>query len=675
MGRRRAVQKALTALRSSDIETLKSFTQGQEKDCPPSIRLILLAIAGAGSPDTFGMARQALAKAVELGAEEGSVPEMAWLSAAVLDEGRVKSLLKGAPAGLAEPFLVKFLMAKGVWGRALALNVTDSEKRQLEGRLNDCRRLAENFRKLAKDVRPAENILQKIEEGNIGEALDAAQPRDHWAGPLRYLLYFVNFDPIFLMEAYREFEGVDALQQAFIHAFYGLVQEHLYNINGQDFLLEGAIAAYRRALSVDPDYIIVQYDRPLTGLHDKIYLLYANHKRDFESASRMYEEKAARQTERRQSVPNERVLDPYYLRAIGHFNTLEFFVKATRLGLREKAIGYLPYGASNRIANPYLLDLYKRQCQDVLKIGEEPSNISSLIDLEVNTSISKDKPTFFYQISSCRMNVSASEVMRKWDRENGTPILVVDEEIQAKSVELLTDNGFQQGDWFVCLHLREAGFRNDAADPYGAMRNVRVETYEKAIEKIVAAGGWVVRIGDPTMTPLKDREKVVDAALWPDRPDWFDVYLWSACRFYIGTQSGPLDAVTAFGKPRVLTNAMLNTALQVTSEKDVIVPKLMQKPDGTLLRFSEMLGLDKNESFWAKAIGNGEIAPVDCTESELEAAVDEMLFQLGGQWGGDRVTSSVQMRFDKIAHSRLNETGPVSSTFLEKYIDLLDLDV
>lgn len=549
--------------------------------------------------------------------------------------------------------------------------MTNSEKRQLEGRINDCRRLAEDFRKLAEGIRPAESVLKNIEEGDIGEALDTAKPRDLWAGPLRYLLYFINFDPIFLMEAYREFEGANALQYAFVHAFYGLVQEHLYHVNGQDFLLEGAITAYRRALSVDPDYVIVQYDRPLAGLYDKIYLLYANHKRDFESASRMYEEKAARQAERRKSAPKERLLDSYYLRAIGHFNTLEFFVKSTRLGLRENAIGYLPIGVPDRVANPYLLDLYKRQCGDVLEIGEKPPNVSSLIDLEVNTAISKDKPTFFYQISSCRMNVSASDVMRTWDKENGAPILVVDDDVKAKSFALLADNGFQEGDWFVCLHMREAGFRNDAVDPYGAMRNVRAGTYEKAIGKIVEAGGWVVRIGDPTMTPLKGREKVMDAALWPDRPDWFDVYLWSDCRFYIGTQSGPLDAVTAFGKPRVLTNAMLNTALQVTSEKDIIVPKLMKRPDGTLLRFSEMLGLDKNESFWAKAIGNGEVAPVDCSEFELESAVGEMIAALGDSPKRNSAKTQVQHKFDKLALSVLGETGPMSSDFLKLHNDLL----
>lgn len=119
MGRRRAVQKALTALRSSDIETLKSFTQGREKDCPPSIRLTILAIAGVGTPDTFDMAGQALAKAVELGAQEGSFSEMAWLSSVALTEAHVETLLADVTDEQAEPFRVKFLVAKGLWGRLL----------------------------------------------------------------------------------------------------------------------------------------------------------------------------------------------------------------------------------------------------------------------------------------------------------------------------------------------------------------------------------------------------------------------------------------------------------------------------------------------------------------------------------------------------------------------------
>lgn len=111
--------------------------------------------------------------------------------------------------------------------------------------------------------------------------------------------------------------------------------------------------------------------------------------------------------------------------------------------------------------------------------------------------------------------------------------------------------GIPLSDWFVCLHVREGGFRNDREDP----RNSSIENYYEGIQIITRAGGWVVRLGDPSMSRIPVMDRVIDYAHAPFKSDLMDLYLMSQCRFFIGTDSGPfLTSMLLFKKRVILTN-------------------------------------------------------------------------------------------------------------------------
>ena len=67
--------------------------------------------------------------------------------------------------------------------------------------------------------------------------------------------------------------------------------------------------------------------------------------------------------------------------------------------------------------------------------------------------------------------------------------------------EQLMQLGIPKDAWFVCIHAREAVFLRlmksyiVIAMPYSNLI--------PAIEEITRRGGWIVRLGDPTMVPLK----------------------------------------------------------------------------------------------------------------------------------------------------------------------------
>lgn len=112
--------------------------------------------------------------------------------------------------------------------------------------------------------------------------------------------------------------------------------------------------------------------------------------------------------------------------------------------------------------------------------------------------------------------------------------------------EVTRQMGIPPGDWFMCLHVREGS--------YSTARNGSIHNYIEAIKVITAAGGWVVRLGDPSMTPLPPMARVVDYAHTAYKSALMDIYLFSECRFFIGTGSGPFYVAKLFRKPTILVN-------------------------------------------------------------------------------------------------------------------------
>ena len=112
--------------------------------------------------------------------------------------------------------------------------------------------------------------------------------------------------------------------------------------------------------------------------------------------------------------------------------------------------------------------------------------------------------------------------------------------------------GLPRNCWFVCLHVRESGFRSD--EGRRELRNANILTYIPAIKEITSRGGWVVRMGDDTMTPLPSMENVIDYPFTKYKSDFMDLCLIQNCLFYIGSQSGPHDIARLISKNTLLVN-------------------------------------------------------------------------------------------------------------------------
>jgi len=185
--------------------------------------------------------------------------------------------------------------------------------------------------------------------------------------------------------------------------------------------------------------------------------------------------------------------------------------------------------------------------------------------------------------------------------------------------QLRLQMGVASTDWFVCLHVRESGNSKDSA-----ARDASIQNYVKGIEAITAAGGWVVRLGDPSMTPLPKIERVIDYAHTQYKSELMDMYLLSQCRFYVGTNSGPFDVVTLFSKPMVLVNTIeWSLALPAKRGDLAIIKHTFSRSRNRYLSIKEIL----EEPFSCQVFRppSDEYIKVENTSEEIRDVIEEFL--------------------------------------------------
>lgn len=103
----------------------------------------------------------------------------------------------------------------------------------------------------------------------------------------------------------------------------------------------------------------------------------------------------------------------------------------------------------------------------------------------------------------------------------------------------------------VTLHCRESGFRAVGAS---SLRDVDVRAYLDTLATLVEQGYQVVRLGDPSMTPLPSMAGVFDYAVSELKTEALDILLPGTARFHIGSSSGLSLVPLLYGTPCLFLN-------------------------------------------------------------------------------------------------------------------------
>jgi len=165
----------------------------------------------------------------------------------------------------------------------------------------------------------------------------------------------------------------------------------------------------------------------------------------------------------------------------------------------------------------------------------------------------------------------------------------------------LRDLGVPKDRWFVLVHAREDGWfkkikaydhkiPTDYSYEQEDHRNVDIKDFYPAIEYIKSMGGMVIRMGDPSMTPITGIDGVID---YPFTEHWsmpMDLYLVSKCRFVLGCNSGFAMFALVFNKPILVTNypCASNTAFLPYTNDIFIFMHAIEKSTGRAVSPDEM---------------------------------------------------------------------------------------
>ena len=187
----------------------------------------------------------------------------------------------------------------------------------------------------------------------------------------------------------------------------------------------------------------------------------------------------------------------------------------------------------------------------------------------------------------------------------------------------------------VCIHAREPGYKRgvelhdvkpDSRDD--RTRNARIESYLRAVDDLVGRGYQVVRLGDPSMTPLV-HPGVVDLAISPGRTNLLEVYCLLRSAFIICGESAFGSVIYLTNTPILLVNATEPIAAYPVRAPGLFLPKTaVDKRDGRPLTTVELLGLDCHRQFR----DTRRFLYVDNSPEQVRAAAQEMLDWVQGRW-------------------------------------------
>jgi len=235
--------------------------------------------------------------------------------------------------------------------------------------------------------------------------------------------------------------------------------------------------------------------------------------------------------------------------------------------------------------------------------------------------------------------------------------------------------------WYVTLHVREPGYRGETPENTTEnWRNANPLDYLKACEAVTNAGGWVFRMGDPSMTPLPKMPQVIDYVHHEIRCDWMDVYLGATCRFLIGTSSGYFIIPASFGVPCIETNNPGFSAYFNLKKYDLYLPRLLRNARSKgLLTFKQFMSPPDSMLKSSKRFRDAGLHWAENTPEELEAATKEMLEQTVRGLSSPIPDDDLQRRFRTLAETcglkyggySVKAFSPFSRDFLEQHRDLL----
>jgi putative glycosyltransferase (TIGR04372 family) len=320
------------------------------------------------------------------------------------------------------------------------------------------------------------------------------------------------------------------------------------------------------------------------------------------------------------------------------------------LHVKMKMLGWLPPFVSillapkERVCNAPFLDYWR----PFVTIVEDPKLIERLEPLKGRIGFNP----VYVRLPNGQSTSKARAyfaVQEEWLRQGRGPLLALTQRHVERGREALREMGVPDDAWFACVHVREPGYLKEAPDSSEAARNGDIHAYLPAIEELTRRGGWVIRLGDPSMRPLPPMPQVIDYAVSPFKSPELDVILPATCRFLLGTTSGMVMISELFGAPVGAADyypigGMLHTPL------DVIIPKpYRERATGRVLFFEEYLKMPFAFTYDSNHVASLGLEALPSEPEDIRELVIEMLERTQGEWPYDADDEKLNARWHEIS--------------------------
>lgn len=365
---------------------------------------------------------------------------------------------------------------------------------------------------------------------------------------------------------------------------------------------------------------------------------------------------------------NLRFLGASWFMAIGHVAHLDSYFKNNKLHghddrrtvLAPSAAGVQPNGDLWRHFQPFL----SAPTDDMKRLSNE--DIECLTDEFWNLRLGPGHTRMFSHAGAI--------VQSAWAAQGLPPIVSLAAEDRRRGHAVLGSLDIPQDAWYVCFHVREPGFHGAWHRRHPGTRNADVDTYLRAMHAVTERGGYVVRMGDPTMKPLPAMPRVIDYAHRPEKSAFMDVFLAATCRFFVGTNSGLGLLPSVFGVRCAMSN-WTPAALPQWYPGDLSIPKLVASPAlGRCLGLQEMLaggaGWAQFESWYARR----GLVLVDNTDDDLVDLVEDAFDLLDGRDTADADRARQASWRDLLCRAGSYDGARPGARFLRKHAGTLRLD-
>jgi|APSaa5957512576_1039674.scaffolds.fasta_scaffold18395_1 putative glycosyltransferase (TIGR04372 family) len=249
----------------------------------------------------------------------------------------------------------------------------------------------------------------------------------------------------------------------------------------------------------------------------------------------------------------------------------------------------------------------------------------------------------------------------------------------------LSNQGWKDGDKFVCLLVRDAEYLNteDTLSEYNfdyhSYRNSDISSYLPAMEWLADQGIWVLRMGKRMEKNLHSSSpRIIDYAFLDSKSDFLDIWLFANCNLCITTLSGPDMVSDVYRRPLLAINYLPIIDMYSWSNSINYPKHLVWNNSNVSLKLAEIIDHQYTNSEDYETAG---IKVVSLTSSEIMNVVQECWKKLEGGWEEDDEESQRQTKFWEIInraegysrnHGYIHPSAQISSILLKNNPHFLD---